>query len=84
MYERLISRKCRCDERTRRLVGREKVIGRLAGQMASVMYTLLKKDQEMLSQGLCCKNDDEGEMDEERFPLFSYAAAPNSLAISAT
>src|SRR6266567_5155528 len=42
MYERLISRKCRSDERTRRLIGREKVIGRLAGQMASVMYTLLK------------------------------------------
>ena len=49
MYERLISRKCRLDERTHRLVGREKVIGRLAAQMASVMYTLLKKDQEMLS-----------------------------------
>jgi len=50
MYERLISRKCRSDERTRRLIGREKVIGRLAGQMASVIYTLLKKDQELLSQ----------------------------------
>jgi hypothetical protein len=49
MYERLISRKCRSDERTRRLIGREKVIGRLAGQMASVMYSLLKKDQELLS-----------------------------------
>jgi transposase IS116/IS110/IS902 family protein len=50
MYQRLISRKCRSDERMRRLIGREKVIGRLAGQMASVMFTLLKKDQEVLSQ----------------------------------
>ncbi len=49
MYERLISRKCRSDERTRRLVGREKVIGRLAGQMTSVIYALLKKDHEVLS-----------------------------------
>ncbi len=48
MYERLISRKCRSDERTRRLVGREKVIGRLAGQMTSVIYALLKKDHEIL------------------------------------
>ncbi|GHP01194.1 hypothetical protein KSF_112410 [Reticulibacter mediterranei] len=50
LYERLIARKCRTDERTRRLIGREKVIGRLAGQMVCVMYTLLKKDQELLSQ----------------------------------
>lgn len=49
MYERLITRKCRADERTRRLVGREKVIGRLAGQMTSVIYALLKKDQELLA-----------------------------------
>jgi hypothetical protein len=50
MYERLISRKCRSDERTRRLIGREKVIGRLAGQMIGVIYALLKKDQELLAQ----------------------------------
>ncbi len=49
MYERLISRKCRSDERTRRLIGREKVIGRLAGQMTCVIFTLLKKDQELLA-----------------------------------
>ena len=49
IYERLIARKCRSDERTRRLIGREKVIGRLAGQMTSVIYALLKKDQELLS-----------------------------------
>jgi Transposase IS116/IS110/IS902 family len=53
MYERLIASKCRYDERTRRLIGREKVIGRLAGQMTSIMYTLLKQDQELLSQVAC-------------------------------
>lgn len=31
IYERLVSSKCRYDERTRRLIGREKVIGRKAG-----------------------------------------------------
>ncbi|WP_338246605.1 IS110 family transposase [Dictyobacter halimunensis] len=50
MYDSLIVRKCRVDERTRRLVGREKVIGRLAGQMLSVIYALLKKDYELLDQ----------------------------------
>jgi transposase len=49
IYERLIARKCRSDERTHRLIGREKVMGRLAGQMTSVIYALLKKDQELLS-----------------------------------
>jgi len=49
IYERLIASKCRYDERTRRLIGREKVIGRLAGQMTSVIFALLKKDQELLA-----------------------------------
>jgi transposase len=48
IYERLLPRKCRVDERTHRLMGREKVIGRLAGQMISVMYALLKRDHELL------------------------------------
>lgn len=50
VYDRLVARKCHVDERTRRLVGREKVIGRLAGQMTSVIFVLLKKDQELLSR----------------------------------
>lgn len=49
VYERLVGRKCHVDERTRRLVGREKVIGRLAGQMTSIIFVLLKKDQELLA-----------------------------------
>jgi hypothetical protein len=43
MYERLVARKCRSDERTRRLIGREKVIERLSGQMTGVIYTLLNR-----------------------------------------
>lgn len=50
IYERLLPRKCRTDERTRRLIGREKVIGRLAGQMTSVIYTLLKRDHDLLAR----------------------------------
>ena len=38
------------DERTHRLIGREKVIGRLAGQMISVIYALLKRDHELLAR----------------------------------
>lgn len=50
VYDRSIDHKCRTDERTRRLIGREKVIGRLAGQMLTVIYVLLKQDQEILSR----------------------------------
>jgi transposase len=50
IYERLLPRKCRTDERTHRLIGREKVIGRLAGQMTSVIYALLKQDHELLAR----------------------------------
>lgn len=49
VYDRLVARKCHVDERTRRVVGREKVIGRLAGQMTAVIFVLLKKDQEILA-----------------------------------
>ncbi|HEU5376793.1 MAG TPA: IS110 family transposase [Ktedonobacteraceae bacterium] len=50
IYERLLPRTCRIDERTHRLIGREKVIGRLAGQMTSVIYSLLKQDHELLAR----------------------------------
>lgn len=49
LYERLVPIKCRYDEKKRAYVGRGRVIGRVAGQMISVAYTLLKKDQEMLA-----------------------------------
>lgn len=50
IYERLVPIKCSYDERTRRYIGRGKVIGRIAGQMVSVIYTLLKHDQEIVSK----------------------------------
>lgn len=49
LYERLVPIKCRYDEKKRTYVGRGRVIGRVAGQMLSVAYTLLKKDQELLA-----------------------------------
>jgi transposase len=50
LYERLVPLKCRYDEKKRTVVGRGRVSGRVAGQMLSVAYTLLKKDQEMLDK----------------------------------
>jgi transposase len=50
LYERLIPIKCRYDEKRRAYVGRGRVIGRIAGQMLSVVYALLKSDQETLSK----------------------------------
>jgi len=48
LYERLVPRLCSYDERKQKHTGKGKVIGRLAGQITSVMYALLKKDDEML------------------------------------
>ncbi|MBO0793565.1 MAG: IS110 family transposase [Ktedonobacteraceae bacterium] len=50
MYERLVPIKCGFNERTRQHVGRGKVMGRIAGQIISVIFALLKKDQEALSK----------------------------------
>ncbi len=50
IYERLVPLKCSYDERTRRYMGRGKVIGRIAGQIVSVIYALLKQDQEIMSK----------------------------------
>lgn len=50
LYERLVPIKCSFNERTRQYVGRGKVMGRIAGQIISVIFVLLKKDQETLSQ----------------------------------
>jgi transposase len=49
IYEHLVPIKCSYDERKRVYVGKGRIIGRIAGQMISVIYTLLKKDQETLS-----------------------------------
>jgi transposase len=50
IYERLVPIKCRFDERTRRYTARGKVIGRIAGQIISVIFTLLKRDEEAISK----------------------------------
>jgi transposase len=49
IYHRLVPRMCTYDERTREYRGKKKVLGRIAGQMASMIYALLKTDQETLS-----------------------------------
>jgi transposase len=49
LYQRLVPVKCSYDERRRKYIGARKVIGRIAGQMISLIYALLKKDQEVLS-----------------------------------
>lgn len=50
IYERLVPIKCSYNERTRQYTGRAKVMGRIAGQIISVIYALLKKDLETLSK----------------------------------
>lgn len=49
IYNRLVKAHCAYDERTGRYVGKNKVIGRIAGQIAGVIYSLLKADHDLLS-----------------------------------
>jgi len=49
LYDRLVPRVCRYDERLGCYHGKMKVIGRIAGQLIKVMYVLLKKDYDLLS-----------------------------------
>jgi hypothetical protein len=44
----LVPLKCGFNEKTRQYTGRAKVIGRIAGQMISVIFVLLKQDAEAL------------------------------------
>jgi transposase len=50
IYQRLLPRLCTYDERTRDYRGKKKVLGRIAGQITTMIYALLKTDQETLSQ----------------------------------
>jgi hypothetical protein len=50
LYERLVPRKCAFDERKREYIGKNKVVGRVAGQLVTVLFTLLKRDQELVAQ----------------------------------
>jgi hypothetical protein len=49
LYERLVPRLCIFDERTQSYRGKGKVIGHVAGRFISLIYALLKKDEEVLS-----------------------------------
>jgi transposase len=51
LYERLVRRKCVYDDKTQQYLGKNTVIGRVAGQLLSVMFTLLKRDQERIAKG---------------------------------
>lgn len=50
IYQRLLPRLATYDERTKDYRGKLRVIGRIAGQLASMIFALLKTDQELLSQ----------------------------------
>ena len=45
LYDKLLPSKCRYDERLGRYVGRNRVLGRIAGQITSVIYALLKREE---------------------------------------
>lgn len=49
LYERLVKRKCQYDERKKEWRGKMKVIGRIAGQILRVMFTLIKRDQALIA-----------------------------------
>lgn len=49
-YARLVPLKCGYDERRRRHVGKNKVMARIAGQIVSAIYALLKRDAELLAR----------------------------------
>jgi transposase len=50
LYARLVPRKCSYDERRQRDVGKNKVLARIAGQLVSTIYVLLKRDAELLAR----------------------------------
>jgi len=49
IYHRLLPHLATYDERTKEYRGKMKAIGRIAGQMTSMIFALLKTDQELLS-----------------------------------
>lgn len=48
LYSRLVPLKCVYDARKKKYKGKMRVIGRIAGQMVGVLYTLLKQDADLL------------------------------------
>jgi hypothetical protein len=49
LYKRLLPKKCAYDERKRDYVGKNKVIGTVAGRLISLIYMLLTTDAELLA-----------------------------------
>ncbi len=50
LYDRLVPLKCAWDERAGRYRGKMKVIGRIIGQMVGLIFTLLRRDYEILAR----------------------------------
>lgn len=48
IYQRLVPLKCSYDERRKEYVGKKKVMGRIAGQITTMIFALLKQDCEIL------------------------------------
>jgi transposase len=48
IYQRLVEKKCVYNERKQAYVGKVAVMGRIAGQMTSLIYMLLKRDADLL------------------------------------
>ena len=49
LYARLVPLKCSFDARRQQYIGKNKVLGRIAGQLVSIIYALLKRDAELLA-----------------------------------
>lgn len=50
LYKRLVPRLCSYDERTQAYKGRGKVVGHVIGRLITLIYALLRQDDEMLSR----------------------------------
>ena len=48
LYQRLVPLKCAYDSRMKTYRGKNKIIGRIAGQFLGVVYSLLRRDYNML------------------------------------
>ena len=49
LYERLVKEKCVYDMRLKEYKGKNKVLGRVIGQMINMIYIFLKKDAELMA-----------------------------------
>lgn len=50
LYQRLVERGCSYDERRRDYIGKKRILGRIAGQMISLLYGLLRADEELCAR----------------------------------